>query len=361
MKGARVETLTLIKELSEAVGPSGREEPIRRYLRDRWAPHADEMRTDALGNFIALQRGSGPSPEGGEPRPAIMAAAHMDEIALLVSGFEEEFLRVDRIGGVDRRALLGLRVVVHGREELPGIIGTRPPHVLKGKERKKTVPWEKLFVDVGLPQARVKERVRVGDPVSIERPLIELKNKRVAGKAMDNRVSVAALTLTLEMLSRREHAWDFYAVATVQEEVGLKGAMTGAYGVNPQIAIAIDATFAQQADDGDVGAFELNKGPAVGLGPNFHPQVVERLRGAADAREIPYQLEPLPGSSGTDAWIIQVSREGIPTGLLSVPIRYMHQPVETLALRDVERTGRLLAAFVADLELDYRPRWEDEL
>lgn len=350
-----METLTLLKQLSEAVGPSGREDEVREKIKTLWQPLVDDLRTDAMGNLIALQRGA------ASPPRSLMLAAHMDEIALIVTKIEKGFLHVHRIGGVDRRALLGLDVTVHGRQDLPGVIGTRPPHVLSVEERKKIVPWENLFVDVGLLEDEVKAQVDVGDPVSIRRPLLELKHKRAAGKAMDNRASVAAVTLALETLRQMEHAWDVYAVATVQEEVGLKGAITSAYGVDPQMTVALDVTFAQQAGDSDPGAFELDKGPTIGIGPNFHPQVVERLRETARQWEIPYQIEPLPRSSGTDAWGIQVAREGIPTGLLSIPIRYMHQPIETVALQDVERTGRLVAAFIGALPADYKPRWEDEL
>lgn len=349
-------TLELVRQLSEATGPSGREAPVREVIRSLWEPWCDELRTDALGNLIALQRGNGP-----EPRPALMAAGHMDEIALIVTDIKQGFLHVQRIGGTDRRVLLGLEVLVHGHEDLPGIIGTRPPHVLDATERRQTVPWEKLFVDVGLPHAEVVARVPIGAPISIRRSLIQLKNNLVAGKALDNRVAVAVLTLTLELLRRREHAWDFYAVATVQEEVGAKGALTSAFNLAPEMAIAIDATFAKQPNDSGGGTFACDKGPTVGIGPNFHPQIVQRLRDVARAEEIPTQLEPLPGHSGTDAWSIQVAREGIPCGLLSIPVRYMHQPVETVALRDLERTARLLAAFTADLAADFRPRWEDEL
>lgn len=349
-------TLELIQQLSEATGPSGRETPVSDVIRGLWEPLSDELRSDAMGNLIALQRGN-----GAEPRSALMGAAHMDEIALIVTSIEKGFLHIHRIGGSDRRVLLGLEVMVHGKEDLPGIIGTRPPHVLSSDERRRVVPWERLFVDVGLPHEEVVARVPIGSPISIRRPLISLKNGLVAGKAMDNRASVAVLTLVLEMLRRREHTWDFYAVATVQEEVGAKGALTSAFGLAPALAVALDVTFAKQADDSGSGAFAFDRGPTVGLGPNFHPQVVQRLRDTAKSEEIPTYLEPMPGHSGTDAWGIQVAREGIPCGLLSIPVRYMHQPVETIALRDIERTARLLAAFTTGLEADYCPRWEDEL
>ncbi|MBN1261542.1 MAG: M42 family metallopeptidase [Anaerolineae bacterium] len=351
-----METLALLTKLSEALGPPSWEHEVRTLVQAEWESLVDDMRTDAMGNLIGLKRGSGPA-----PRRSLMLAAHIDEIGLIVTSIKEGFLHIAPIGGADRRVLLGLEVVVHGHKPLRGIIGTRPPHVLSDQERKETVPWEKLFVDVGLPQEHVADLVPVGSPVSIYRQVSTLRHNLVAGKALDNRASVAALTLALESLQSRKHAWDIYAVATVQEELGTKGAVTSAFGIDPDLAIALDVTFGKQANDSKPGAFELNKGPTIGVGPNFHPQIVSRLREQAEAQEIPVQIEPLPGSSGTDAWSIQVAREGIPCGLLSIPVRYMHQPVETLALPDVERTARLLAAFMAGLEPEFMPRWEDEL
>ncbi|MGD1997200.1 MAG: M42 family metallopeptidase [Anaerolineae bacterium] len=350
-----MEIIPLLKRLSETPGLPGHEGPIRELIRELWTPLVDEMREEGLGSLIALQRGSGP-----EPRSKLMLAAHMDEIGLRVSGIEKGFLRVIRVGGTDRRVLPGTEVTVHGRQDLPGVVGMRPPHVVPKEEREKTVPWEKLFVDLGLPEEEIREKVRVGDPASFRRELTELKGGMVSGKALDNRASVAALTLALERLHRTEHTWDVVAVATVQEEMGLYGAATSAYGVAPDLAVAVDVTLAKQAGVSDDQAFPLGEGPTIGLGPNFHPQVVERIKETAEAHEIPYHIEPTPGRSGTDAWAIQVSREGIPTGLISVPVRYVHQPVETGSVKDVERAGRLLAAFAIGLEADFRPGWEDD-
>ena len=347
-------TFELLKTFTEAPGPAGRESVIRESIAARWTPLADEVRVDAMGSLIALQRGDGP-----EPRPAVMAAAHMDEIGLIVTGIEGDFLRAHALGGIDRRVLLGLDVLVHGKHDLPGIIGSRPPHVITAAEREKIIAWEEVYVDTGLPGDELASLVGIGDHITFDRELLALKNERVAGKALDNRASVVAVTLALQALRARNHAWDFYAVATVQEEVGIKGAITSAYGLAPEIAIALDVTFAAQHDDESPGTFALGKGPTIASGPNFHPQVVERLQAAAKAEEIPNQFEAVPGSSGTDAWGIQVAREGIPTGLIEIPLRYMHQPVETAALQDIERAGRLLASFIARLEADFRPCWED--
>jgi len=343
-----VEVIPLLKQLSETSGLSGFEGPAREFLRQTWQPFVDEMREGKLGSLIALKRGS-----GDEPRPKLMLAAHMDEIGLMVTGIEKGFLRITRVGGTDRRVLLGLEVTVHGERDLPGIVAARPPHVLPAEERKKTVPWTKLFVDVGLPAEEVERLVSVGDTISIQREMTELKNRRVAGKAMDDRACVAVITLALEQLARMQHAWDVFAVATVQEETGLKGATTAAYGVAPDLAVALDAGFAEQPGVSEAGVFPLGEGPSIGIGPNFSPGLVARLKKVAEAHEIPYHIEPTPGDSGTDAWAIQISRAGVPTALISLPIRYMHQPVETLDVKDVERTVRLLAVFVAGLEENF--------
>lgn len=353
-----METIPLLKKLTEAIGIAGREEPVRELIGQLWRPFVDEMREDKLGSLIALKRGT-----GGESSPRLMLAAHMDEIGLVVTGIEKGFLRVARIGGTDRRVLPGLEVTVHGREELPGIVASRPPHVLSEEERKGAVPWDKLFVDVGLPATQVESLVSVGDLISIRRETVELQNRRIAGKAMDDRAGVAAITLALEHLSNARHYWDVFAVATAQEETGLKGAITTAYGIAPDLAIALDVTFGKHPGVSEPGVWPLGEGPTIGIGPNFHPKLVARLKEVAERYEIPYKLDPLPGATGTDAWAIQVSREGVPTALIGIPLRYMHQPVEMLAVQDVERAGRLLANFIVNLEADFLDKlaWETSI
>ena len=343
-----METIPLLKRLSEADGIAGYEKPVRELLWQTWTPFVDQMREGKLGSLIALKQGTGP-----DPRPRLMLAAHMDEIGLMVTGIEKGFLRIAPVGGTDRRVLPGLEVVVHAQRDLPGIIATRPPHVLPYEERRKVVPWDQLFIDVGLPADEVEQLVTVGDTISIWREVVELKNRRVAGKAMDDRACLAIVTLALEHLTNVNHAWDVFAVATVQEETGLKGAITTAYDVAPDLAVALDVTFGRQPDTPEADTFPLGEGPTIGIGPNSHPRLAARLQQVADAHEIPYHIEPLPGHSGTDAWAIQVTREGVPTALISLPVRYIHQPVETLAGRDVERAGRLLASFIAELEVDF--------
>jgi putative aminopeptidase FrvX len=340
-----VDIVPLLRRLSETSGVSGYEHQVRDTVREELGRFADEVRTDALGNVIAVKRGTAP-----EPRPAVMIATHMDEIGLMVSDLEEGFIHFQQVGGYDDRVLLGQEVVVHGQRDLTGIIGARPPHVLPKDERSKPIPYDKLRIDVGLSPEDLTELVRVGDLVTMSRKLVELKGGLVAGKALDDRASVAAAAVCLEELSRMHHLWDVYAVATVQEEMGYQGSITSTYGLQPEIGIAVDVTFGKQPGTPEEHTYELGKGPTIGCGPNFHPKLQEALVETAQTLEISAPLEPSERPGGTDAYAIQISRGGIPAALLSIPLRSMHTPVETIAIKDVERTGRLLAAFISRLD-----------
>lgn len=346
----------LLKKLSSAVGLSGYERPVRALIKAEMTSCADEVRTDKMGNLVAIRRGQ-PAPSDGGGRRRIMLAAHMDEIGLMVTGIDEGFVRIAAVGGVDVRLLPGQPVTVHGsvdgEHHLPGVVASVPPHLVPDQDRSQVLPLEKLFVDVGMPAEALAKRVRPGDLISFRQEALSLKGNLVTGKAMDNRASVAAIIACMEQLSRMRHTWDVYAIATVQEEVGLKGALTSAYGVQPDVAIAIDVTQGEQKGASQEDTFALGKGPTLGIGPNFHPALYKALVETAKGQEIPYQVEPVPGRSGTDAWAIQVSREGVPTALLGLPLRYMHSPVETVDVKDIERTSRLMAHFIAGLAPDF--------
>jgi putative aminopeptidase FrvX len=343
-----VDIVPLLKRLSEASGVSGYEHEVRNIVQEEFARYADEIHIDLLGNVIALKRGTGP-----EPRPAIMLATHMDEIGLIVCKLEEGFIYFQQVGGHDDRVLLGQEVIVHGQRDLPGIIASRPPHVLPRDERDKPIPYDKLLIDVGLSPQELPDLVRVGDLISMNRDLVELKGNFVTGKALDNRVSLVAAVGCLEELARRHHQWDVYAVATVQEEIGLKGAFTSTYGLQPDVGIAIDVTWAKQPHTPEEYTYDLDKGPVIGYGPNFHPKLQEALVETAKMLEMSYQLEPLARPGGTDAYAIQISREGIATAQVCISQRNMHTPVEIVSTKDISRTSRLLAAFIARLDGDF--------
>ncbi|GAB4562140.1 MAG: M42 family metallopeptidase [Anaerolineae bacterium] len=343
---------SVLTQLAESSGVSGYEDEVRSIVLETMRPLVDEVRVDAMGNVVGFKRGE----MAGEPRLSVMLAAHMDEIGLIVTKIDQGFLRFTTVGGFDDRVLLGQEVLVHGRKRLPGIIGSRPPHVLPREERNKVIPRDDLVIDVGLPPSDVEALVRTGDLVTVRRPVTELRNDLVAGKAFDDRACVAAVLAGLDELRSRRHLWDVYAVATVQEEVGLKGATTSTFAITPTIGIALDVTFADQHGVDEADTVKLGKGPAITLGANIHPAIYDRLEETARRHEIPYQVEPEPGATGTDAWAIQVTQAGIPTGLISIPLRSMHTAVETVSLRDIERTGRLLAHFISGLDAAFVER-----
>jgi len=339
----------LLKKLSEIPGPSGFENAVSAAIKELWMPLADSITTDLVGNVIAVKGGSGEA-----PRPRILLAAHMDEIGLMVVQIDEHlgngFLRLTGLGGVDNRHLFGQLVTVHGRRDLVGVIGCLPSSMLPVERRSKPFALEDLFVDVGLPVAEVREIVSVGDTITFRQPARRLVGNRVTGKALDNRASVAALTIGLETLKERDHQWDVVAVATTQEETGMLGAFTSGHAQQPDLAIAIDTEFGRAPGTSGANTFELGGGPIMGLGPNVHPGVLRGLQAAAKELEMRTHIAVHTRSSGTDAYGLQMARNGIPTGVLSIALRYMHSMVEVVDTRDVERCGRLLAQFIAGLD-----------
>ncbi len=345
----------LLERLVAIPGVSGAEGAVAAAVRQAWEPLCDHVSMDALGNVVGLLRADPHPPVPAAEVPTLMLAAHTDEIGMVVTKIEPGgFLRLASVGGIDRRYLPALEVLVHGREILPGLVGTLPPHLTTPETRNKPLPLDEAYVDPGLREARVRELVSVGDRVTVDRPLGRLMGEVAFAKAMDDRASVAALHEALLRLRGRRRAIQVAFVATVQEEVGLRGAATSGYGLAPDLAIAVDVGHARSPGVSEAeGATDLGKGPVVAQGANFHPLIVRALLDAAKVEGIPHQREYVPAASGTDAWAIQVARAGVPCGLLSLPLRYMHSPVETLDLADVRETGRLLAAFAAAAE----PAW----
>ncbi|MCS6835510.1 MAG: M20/M25/M40 family metallo-hydrolase [Anaerolineae bacterium] len=342
-----------LQTLSETHAISGHEAPIRQVIREAWTGLVQNFDQDGLGSLIGWKRAT--RPPQSQPTPSIMLAAHMDEIGLMVRDIVDGFVYVARVAGFDPRTTLAKPVLVHGKRALRGVVAAAPPHLLSDKDRDHYPSSEQLVIDLGLPDAEVRQLVRIGDMVTPDAPMLSLLGQTVAGKAFDDRACVAAVTACLHHLQAMHHAWDVAAVATVQEESGLYGAQTAAQHLRPTIAIALDVTFAPQNGVPQDSARELNEGPVLALGANFHPALFKRLRQTAKQHEIKLQTEPLAAASGTDAWAIQVAREGVPCALLSIPVRNMHSAVETLDLRDVERAGRLLAHFISELEADWTP------
>ena len=336
----------LLKSLSEASGVSGYETMPADLIAERWLPMADEVRKDALGNVIAFKKGKG--------HGKLLLAAHIDEIGLMVKKIDDNgFIRFATVGGFDFRTLVAQEVTVHGREKLRGVIGAKPPHLQSPSEQKKAYEKDEFYIDVGLKKEKVEELVRVGDIITINREVQKLSGNRYAGKSFDDRACVVMLTACLERLTEVHHNLDVYLVATVQEEVGTRGAAVSAYSVNPDLAIAVDVCHGEfpgvRADRG----FGLGKGPVISMGPDTHPKILEKLKEVADEAKIPYQLEASTSARGTDAWSIQIARNGIACALVSLTLRYMHTSVETLDLADIKEGGRLLAEFALKADREF--------
>lgn len=338
-------------------GLSGHESPAARLIEPEWRPLVDELSLSRLGSVHGFKKGT-----GADPRPSIMLAAHMDAIGLMVSQIEDGFLRITSIGGIDPRILPGQAVIVHtAKEGLPGVVVMPHPKLLPPEAGTGVVDISHLFVDAGLLPSKVASLVRIGDLVSFGTEAVEMSGEIVSGHSVDNRASVAAVTLCLQELQSKSHQWDVWAAATVQEEINYGGATTSAFQLRPDLAIAIDVTFAKGPGANSWETFELGKGPTFGHGPNIHPYLFKQFKELAERLEIPYATEIMPAASDTDGMATQITAEGIPTLVLSIPVRYMHTPVEMVALKDIQRAGRLLAEFVAGLEPDFMSTitWDD--
>jgi endoglucanase len=332
-------------DFSTVPGVSGYEEPVRSAVRKAWQGLADEFTVDALGSLIATRKGS-----GKQPRKRLLVTGHMDEIGLMVTRVDGDFLRVARVGGTDRRILLSQPVIVHAQKPIRGLIGSRPPHVLGEAERKKFPDFEDVVIDTGLTGSELKRRVPVGTVVSFDIQAVSLNSDLVTGKAMDNRAATTALTGLLHELQGRTCQWDVLVASTVQEEVTLGGGETVAWRTMPDLCIVIDTGWALGVGVSDEHGFPLGEGPTLTMGPNAHPKLFDMLMDKANELEIPLATEPFPGSPGAESWVTQVSRDGIPSVLLSIPIRNMHSPVEIVSAKDVERAARLIAGFAVSLD-----------
>ncbi len=341
-----------LKQLLETPSPTGFEEPAAALVRERLADVADEITTDTMGSVRALLAGT------EEGAPTLMLAAHMDEIGLMVTYISDEgFLSVASLGGVDAAILPGMRVDVHTASGvLRGVVGRKPIHLIEPDERKNVTPLSSLVIDLGMKPKRVKKLVSVGDPITFGVGFERFGDGMAVSKCFDDKCGVWVACRVMEELAKAGGApGDFIAAATTQEEIGTRGAQTSAHAVNPDVALAFDVTHATDypgIDKTKYGKIVCGAGPVIARGPNINPVVFERLVAAAKAEGIPYQLEAEPSVTGTDARAIQVARDGIPTGLISVPLRYMHTPTEVVCLADLQATVRLIVRFARDLSAD---------
>ncbi len=346
--------LELLRKLVETSGVSGHEDRIRKIVIDELTPLVDEVRSDAMGNVIAFKRGTGRAPKGG--RKKIMFAGHMDEIGFVVSYIDDKgFLRFQPAGGFDPRTLMAQRVTVLGKEDIPGIIGSKPVHILTEEEKKKPLQIKDYFIDLGMPKERVDELVKVGDTVTMSRRMEEIGDCLTC-KTFDDRVGVFCMIEALRKAGKSRA--DLYIVGTTQEEVGLRGALAAASGIVPDAGIAIDVTLANDVPgaSGQDEISRLGEGTSISIMNGSHisnPKLLARMVELAERKKIKFQKDVLP-RGGTDGGAIQKAPGGVAVITISIPCRYVHSTVEMVNKDDVQATIDLLAAYIAQPgDMDY--------
>ena len=339
----------ILEKLSNANGVTGREDQVRDLMKKYLKPSVDEVREDKLGNLIVFKKGK-------KGAPTVMLAAHMDEVGLMIKNIKKKgFLQFTKIGGIDDRVLLAQTVIVHtDKGPLTGVIGSKPVHIQKDEERKKVIDADRLFIDIGAKGKQEAENmgVQVGDVVSFDTKFAQLNNNVVLGKAFDDRVGCVIMVETMRRLQNVD--CNVYAVGTIQEEVGLRGATIAAFQIEPDLGIALDVSVAGDmpgVGEGEAPA-KMGEGPVLTVadaGLIAHPKVLRLLIDSAKQNKIAYQLET--GIRGaTDAARIALSREGVPSGVVSVPARYIHSPAGTVNLDDVEKAVELVVAALENVQ-----------
>ena len=345
-------TPALLQRLLTAPGPPGHEEAPATVWREAAAEFADDVSSDHMGSSIARVNGNGDN-------PLLAVIGHIDEIALLVSHVSDKgFLHVNGSGGWDPQVLVGQRVEVLARSgKVPGVIGRKPIHVLEGEERKKAVELKGLHVDIGVSDGdEARSLVRVGDPIVITAEPLELRDGRLASRSLDNRLGAyVALEVARRVSDAGGGVGPVAGVAAVQEEIGLHGARAVAYGLQPDMAVVVDVTHATDApgvDAGELGEHGLGSGPVITRGAIVSRPLNDLLDKAAESVGIECTTEAAGSSTGTDADVVHMSRTGVPTAVVSIPLRYMHSPVELVELGDVEAVIEVIAALALRLEAD---------
>ena len=339
--------IDLLSEVCRVPGAPGYEQRIREFIIENVTPFVDEVSTDAMGNVIALKKGSSDK--------KVMVAAHMDEISFIVTDVDKEgFVRFHTLGGFDAKTLTAQRVIIHGREDVMGVMGTKPIHVLTPEERSKAPKTTDFFIDTGLPYDKVSKLIRVGDTITRERELIEMGDC-VNSKSLDNRVSVFILLETLKNLKDASVPHDVYGVFTVQEEVGLRGAIAASSGINPDFGIALDVTLAYDLPGSSSHEMisKLGNGTAIKVMDGSvisDYRMVNFLRELAEKENIKHQMEILTAGGTDTAGIQKYGKGGAIVGALSIPTRYLHQVIEMSHKEDILETIKLLEAALKNLD-----------
>ena len=339
-----------LKQLLLTPSPSGYEQQIQQVVRTWAKPLADEITTDRHGNVIAVR-----NPHG---RPRIMLAGHCDQLALMVQHIDENgYLYVQPMGGWDMQILLGHRLTIWAKDgPIPAVVSRKAPHLLTPEERKKVPDFADIWVDLGArDRSEVEALVAPGDTLTVELSCAELRNDLFTAAGLDDKVGVWTVMETLRQLQGKPLEAAVFCVSTVQEEIGLRGASTSAYGIHPAVGIAVDVCHATDTPGNEkkqLGDTRIGNGPVLFRGPNINPHVHDRLAAAAKAEQIAVQVRGVPKATGTDANAIQLTRDGVAAGLVGIPNRYMHSPVEVVSLKDLDNAARLLAEFCTAVSED---------
>lgn len=332
----------LVFRLCAAPGLPGDEHCAAQAAKEELSKYGD-VSIDAMGNVIAKLGNQNANTQ-------LMLDAHLDQIGLVVTGITDYgFLNIANCGGVDRRVLPGSHVTVYGKEILHGIVCCLPPHLVEGGSEK-IVPIDKMAVDVGLSEEKAKELIRLGDPIIVSGEPRALISSRITSAALDDRAGVAALIRCVELLNDTKLNCGLTILLSGREETGEQGAKTGAYTVDPTEAIMVDVSFADQPQVPESKCGRLSKGPMIGVSPSLNTAMTQKLIAIAKDKDIPCQFEVMGGETGTNADQVGTTREGVRTALLSIPLRYMHTPVEVIDLADVEHTAKLLAEYIKGVQ-----------
>jgi len=355
------ESLDFLKKLLETPSPSGFEQNIQRVVRKRMTAYADEISVDVHGNLIACW-----NPKG---KVRVMLAGHCDQIGMMINHIDEKgFIHFGAIGGIDPAVLPGSHVTILNRGgNVDGVIGFKPIHLLSPAERGQPVDMGKLWIDIGAKDGdEAKRQVSVGDAIVYRLGVSQLGKNIVVSPGCDDKVGLFVCMEALRLVSKqwsskKSHPVALYSVSTVQEEIGLRGARTSCYGIDPLVGIAVDVTHASDnpgADPKKVGTVKFGDGPTIARGPNINPVLEDLLVETAKKKRIKYQPLSSPGATGTDANSIQVSRAGVAAALIGLPNRYMHTSTELVDLRDLESAAKLIAETVLRIttRMDFIPK-----
>ena len=335
-----METRDYLHMLCESQGPSGFERGVAEIAAKAIKPFVDEVRIDTLGNLIATKKSKKKNAK------KMLIAAHLDEIGLIVTGHEDGFLCFGQIGGVDQRMLPGRDLVIMTKEPMLGVVTALPPHVLKEEDMEKAIPMEDLRIDVGLSQKEAEKKIPIGTPIAFRTEGFNLGDDYYVSKTLDDRACFVSLIKAAELLKGKNLPWDVVFVGSTCEETGGAGAAVANFKEAPIACAAIDVTHGTTPDmQEEAQGFKLGEGPSLSVGPNISRIVGEQMEKVAKENGIPYHIEVQPGRTGTDAWAMQITGEGVATGLIGLPLRYMHTPVETVSIKDIEYCARLVALY----------------